>query len=109
MGKPALPNEIGGLSAEAHRPALRLRLYVARSTPNSVRAEQNLAMALKELCEGNFELTLEVFDVFTHPKPALTDRIMVTPTLISMGPSGRNTMIGDLSDSAKLRTFLQNL
>jgi hypothetical protein len=109
MGQPAVPGEICPLPEDAKPAAVRLRLYIARSTPNSVRAEQNLAAALKEMSEENRELELEIVDVFTHPKRALTDSVMITPTLIRIGTNGRSTMIGDLSDGAKLRLFLRSL
>ena len=87
----------------------RLRLYIARSTPNSVRAEHNLTVALKDMNDELGKPELEIVDVFAHPKRALTDSVMITPTLIGMGPNGRHTMIGDLADGAKLRRFIQSL
>ncbi len=86
--------------------ATHLRLYVARDTPNSARAERNLMAALKDLGGG---LGLEIVDVFTHPKRAITDGVIVTPMLIGLRAKGRLTMIGDLTDTAKLLALLQSL
>jgi circadian clock protein KaiB len=86
-----------------------LRLYVAASTPNSTRAESNLLAALKDMGAEGGGPELEIVDVFTHPKRALTDGVIVTPTLIGIVANGRKTMMGDLSDSAKLKMLLVSL
>jgi circadian clock protein KaiB len=94
-------------SGDNDQGAARLRLYVARDTPNSARAERNLMAALKDLGGGG--LVLEVVDVFTHPKRAITDGVIVTPMLIGLRTKGRLIMIGDLTDTAKLMALLQSL
>jgi hypothetical protein len=83
-----------------------LRLYVARGTPNSTRAEQNLRTALDEMDSGDGSLRLEVIDVSTHVKLALSDGVIVTPTLIGRGQNELHTILGDLSNTPKLRLFL---
>jgi hypothetical protein len=87
----------------------QLRLYVANGTPNSTRAEHNLRTALCEM--GGFDLTLqlEVIDVAAHVKLALSDSVIVTPTLIGYGRKERHTILGDLSDTRKLHVFLKSL
>jgi circadian clock protein KaiB len=90
-------------------PPARLRLYVARATPNSIRAEQNLLAALQELDEGKSSFALEIVDVFVHPKRAITDGVIVTPTLIGFRSKRQTTMMGDLTDSAKLKLLLKGL
>jgi circadian clock protein KaiB len=87
----------------------RLRLYVAGSTPNSTRAESNLLAAIKEMGAEGGGVDLEIVDVFTHPKRALTDGVIGTPTLIGIIANGRKTMMGDLTDSAKLKLLLASL
>jgi circadian clock protein KaiB len=94
---------------EAKPPPARLRLYVARTTPNSARAEQNLKLAMNELDDGGAGLGLEIVDVFRHPKRALTDGVIVTPTLIGLRADGRLTMMGDLTDKEKLSVLLQTM
>ena len=96
-------------SVPEQRPTGLLRLYVAGSTPNSARAESNLLAAIKEMDAGGGRLELEIVDVFTHPKRALTDGVIVTPTLIGIVANGRKTIMGDLTDSAKLRLLLTSL
>lgn len=89
--------------------APHLRLYIAHATPNSTRAEQNLSAALNAIDGAGKKLELEIVDVFTQPKRAITDGIIVTPTLIGLKENGRVTMMGDLSDSAKLKLLLESL
>ena len=90
-------------------PAVRLRLYVARSTPNSVRAEHNLAAVLDGLEHGRARPPLEVVDVFSEPRRAMTDGVVVTPTLIGLGLGKRVVLIGDLADRDRLETVLRDL
>lgn len=87
----------------------RLRLYVARSTPNSVRAEHNLAAALAPTCGQDSAPAVEVIDVFLQPKRALTDGVVVTPTLIGTYAGKRIVLMGDLSDQAHLQRVLHDL
>ncbi len=87
----------------------QLRLYVAQGTPNSTRAEQNLRIALDAMDGGDAALHLEVIDVSTHVKLALSDGVIVTPTLIGRSRNERLTILGDLSNTPKLHLFLGNL
>jgi hypothetical protein len=87
----------------------RLRLYVARGTPNSSRAEHNLQIALRELPDLGKSLCLEVVDVFLHARRAAGDGVIVTPTLIGRSAGKRHTLLGDLSDGKRLRLFLITL
>jgi len=87
----------------------RLRLYVARWTPNSTRAELNILAVLKELDGDGSIFNLEIVDVFTHSKRAIIDGVIVTPTLIGVRGQGRMTMMGDLTDAIKLKFLLESL
>jgi KaiB domain len=81
-----------------------LRLYVASSTPNSERAEANLDAALREFPDYR----VEIIDVLADAKRAVTDSVIVTPTLVALGPKRRLVMVGDLSDLGKLRGLLKS-
>ena len=83
-----------------------LILYVANSTPNSQRARANLDAALRELAVPT-RYRLEIIDVLADAKRALNDSIIVTPTLVVLGPKRRLVMIGDLSDPGKLQGLLR--
>lgn len=101
----------GPLAAPAEGKELsgRLRLYIAKSTPNSMRAENNLSTALQELGSEGRTFDLEIVDVFSHPKRAVTDGVIVTPTLIGLSHNQRTLIMGDLSNSIQLKLFLGNL
>ena len=83
-----------------------IRLYIAGSTPNSLRAEQSLRDATDLMKDASIRLNIEVIDVFKGPKRAIADGILVTPTLIAQYSGKRVMMVGDLSDAAALRSIL---
>jgi circadian clock protein KaiB len=70
-------------------------LYVAGDSPNSARARRNL----DQLCHAHLEgrCTISVVDVLVDPMQALSDGVVVTPTLVKHAPGPRRTIIGDLS------------
>jgi circadian clock protein KaiB len=78
-----------------HAP-LSLRLYVAGESPNSALARANLQAALTHLPTA--EVTLEVVDILLHPERGLADGVLVTPTLIRLGPAPEQRVIGNLRD-----------
>jgi len=90
-------------------PLPRIRLYIARATPNSTRAENNLKAALTCIDGAADGLELEIIDVFSEPKRAISDGVIVTPTLIGLKDRQRLTMMGDLSDDGKLKQLLETL
>jgi circadian clock protein KaiB len=79
---------------------LRLRLYVAGHAPNSARAIANA----RAICAAHFEgcSELEIVDLLVHPRRALEDGIIVTPTLLKLSPAPTARVIGDLSDAAQV-------
>ena len=83
--------------AKSHRapPRLRLRLYVAGHAPNSVRAIANC----RAICDEHFSSghELEIVDLLEHPKRAVADGIIVTPTLLKLLPLPVRRVIGSLS------------
>lgn len=77
-----------------------LKLYIAGSTPRSIRAISNL----ERLCElelgGNYEMV--VIDVLERPQLAEDEKIVATPTLIKELPLPLRRIIGDLSDKERV-------
>ena len=73
-----------------------MRLYIANSAPNSVKALANLEDICKKHLPGAF--SLEIIDVLEFPKRALADGILVTPSLAKLSPSPAAKIVGDLSD-----------
>jgi len=88
-------------------PEMSLRLYIASSTPNSQRAQANLDAALREFTVPP-TFRVEIIDVLTDAKRVATDSVIVTPTLMVIGPKRRLVMIGDLSDPGKLEGLLKS-
>jgi hypothetical protein len=105
IGKPPLSPKNGAGPTRAQIPLL---LYVAGATPNSVQARGNLDAALGRIADAK-RPRLEVIDVLADGKRALLDSIIVTPTLIVIGPNRRTILIGNLSDSEKLDAVLTGL
>ncbi len=87
--------------------APQLRLYIARSTPNSVRAEQNLGAVLASLGANRAHLVPEIIDVFANGKRAVNDGVIVTPTFVVLRGDKRYTLVGDLSDVSQLKALLE--
>jgi len=77
-----------------------LRLYIAGGAPNSVQAIANLEAICREyLNEGH---TLEVVDVLEHPRRAMAEGVLVTPSLAKLSPQPAANIVGNLSDKAKV-------
>jgi circadian clock protein KaiB len=85
---------------------LVLRLYVAGHAPNSLRAIANA----RAICDEHFASRheLEVVDLLEHPRRALADGIIVTPTLLKLLPLPVQRVIGDLSDRDQVLLTLAN-
>lgn len=86
--KPAAPADSAAL--------IRLRLYVAGPSPNSVLAIANLRAVCAERFASRFEL--EVVDLLDHPDKAARDGIVVTPTLLKIAPAPAQRLVGNLGD-----------
>jgi circadian clock protein KaiB len=79
-------------------------LYVAGKAPNSVKAIANLeAICRRHLKDG---YKLEIVDVCEHPRRALTDGILVTPSLTKVSPAPASNVIGNLSDTGSVLAAL---
>jgi len=74
--------------------APKLRLYVAGDTQNSLRARANLATLCRDCVAGPCEI--EVVDILKEPMRALTDGVLMTPTLVRLGSPARR-VVGTLS------------
>jgi circadian clock protein KaiB len=77
-----------------------LRLFVTGTTPNSIRAVQNL----KRICEANLKgkYDLEVIDLYQQPEEAKLHNILAAPTLLKLEPRPVKRILGDLSDEIKV-------
>jgi len=80
-------------------------LYVAGKAPNSVKAIANLrAICRRYLKDGGYKL--EIVDVFEHPRRALADGVVVTPSLAKVSPGPASNVIGNLSDTGSVLAAL---
>jgi len=78
----------------------QLRLYVVDRTPKSLAAFAHL----KEICETHLKgrYHIKVIDLLKHPQLARGDQILAIPTVVRRLPSPVRTVIGNLSDTARL-------
>jgi circadian clock protein KaiB len=77
-----------------------LRLYVAGGAPNSVQAIANLEAICQEYLKDGHRL--EVVDVLEHPRRAMAEGVLVTPSLAKLSPLPATNVIGNLSDKTKV-------
>ncbi|HEX6099856.1 MAG TPA: circadian clock KaiB family protein [Thermoanaerobaculia bacterium] len=80
------------------------RLYVTGNAPNSVQAMSNLT----QLCETYLpdRHQIEIVDVLLDPKRALTESILMTPTLVTESPYPGRRIVGTLSNTEPILQIL---
>ena len=83
---------------------LVLRLYVAGRLPCSVEAEANLGLLCAE--QNGDRPTVDIVDVLLEPERALSDGIIVTPTLVRLAPLPAVQILGALSNLGLVRAAL---
>jgi circadian clock protein KaiB len=77
-----------------------LRLYVAGGAPNSMQAIANLeAICAEYLKDGH---RLEVVDVLENPQRAMSEGVLVTPSLTKLSPQPVAQVVGNLSDKMQV-------
>ena len=81
-----------------------LRLYVTGQTPRSVLAIANI----RRICAKylSHRHTLEIIDIYQHPEKCREQQIIAAPTLIKVLPHPLRRIIGDLSNTEKVRIGL---
>ena len=77
-----------------------LRLYIVGGAPNSVEAIANLEAICKEHLKAGYRL--EVVDVLEHPRRAIAEGVLVTPSLTKLSPRPTANVVGNLSDRNKV-------
>jgi len=80
------------------------RIFVAGDSPNSAQALQNL----RRICETHLAGVhdIDVVDLFLHPERALSEGIMVTPTLVKLLPHPTRHIIGNLNQPEQVMQAL---
>ena len=80
------------------------RLYVAGDAPNSLQAIANLT----DICETHLpdRYDIEIIDVLLDPTRALTEKVFMTPTLVSLSPYPGHRIVGTLSNTEPILQIL---
>lgn len=81
--------------AKASRGKYALRLYVAGSTPQSIRAVAAIRTLCEELLKGRYDL--QVVDLYQQPHKAREMQVIAAPTLVKQFPLPLRRLIGDMS------------
>ena len=78
----------------------QLRLYVAGQTARSLTAFENLKQFCDSYLKGRYRIT--VIDLVKQPQLAKGDKILAIPTVVRRLPKPVRTIIGTLSDTARV-------
>ncbi|MFT5590857.1 MAG: circadian clock protein KaiB [Bradyrhizobium sp.] len=84
-----------------------LRLYVVGTSPQSMRAINNLKSICEEYLQGRYEL--EVIDLYQQPQLTQGEQIIASPTLIKKLPLPLRRVIGDMSNEERVLVGLDLL
>ena len=74
------------------------RIYIAGDAVNSAQALINLQALCRAHLPGRH--SIEVVDVFRHPRRALADGIFMTPMLLKLAPGPPRRIVGTLGETA---------
>jgi circadian clock protein KaiB len=99
----ALRNALGVFEAtlqETGKGTYVLRLYVTGTTPNSLRAIENIRKICEEHLKGRYDL--EIIDIYQQPIFARDGQIVAAPTLVKELPPPLRKFIGDMSQTEKI-------
>lgn len=77
-----------------------LSLFVAGTTPNSVRAVINTQRFCEAHLAGRYEL--RIIDIYQQPELAKSEQIIAAPTLIRNRPLPLRRLIGDMTNASRL-------
>lgn len=77
-----------------------LRLFIAGSSPVSVRAIKNLRKICDEFLENRYEL--EIIDAHQQPLLVRDENVTAIPMLIKKKPAPMKRLIGDFSEREKV-------
>ncbi len=78
----------------------RLRLFVAGTTPRSLRTIARLRQLVEHHLRGNADV--EIVDIYQQPDLAERDQVVAAPMLVKLHPLPVRRIIGDLSDENRV-------
>ena len=84
-----------------------IRLYVARQSPKTKDAVENLINFLDKNMHARYEL--KIVDLLETPAAAVDDDVFVTPTMIWSSPKQSKKIVGDIGDPEKIFKLLGGL
>ena len=93
------------LDGRAKTPRYHLRLFIAGDEANSAMAKTSLRKICATYLEQNCQV--EIIDILEDFRPALEERILVTPALVITEPGPRTVVFGNLSDTTKVLNALK--
>ncbi|MBP2665541.1 MAG: hypothetical protein H6Q76_521 [Firmicutes bacterium] len=101
---PRIQSANNGGEDGSNRKAYDLTLYIAGSSPRSLKAVSNV----RKLCENSLTGVCEfkVIDILQDPEAAKADQIIAVPTLIKR-PHPIRLFIGDMSDTEDILRELE--
>jgi circadian clock protein KaiB len=80
-------------------------LYITGSAPRSISAINNIT----SICKNNLiDYELKIIDIYENPNLAKDDQIVAIPTLVRVLPPPIKRIIGDLTSTEKVLTFLKD-
>jgi circadian clock protein KaiB len=82
-----------------------LTLFVTGATPRSTRAVANVRSFCEQDLHGVYDL--EVVDLYETPERAQPANVLVAPTLVRDHPKPIKLLIGDMSETERLRTVIK--
>jgi circadian clock protein KaiB len=82
-----------------------LTLFVTGATPRSMRAVANVRDFCDRELEGNYEL--DVVDLYHTPERAQPANVIVAPTLVRDYPRPVKLLVGDMSDTERLKNIIK--
>lgn len=78
----------------------QLRLFVSGTSPNSVRAINNLQIICETYLKDRFEL--EIIDIHQQPLLVENEDVAAVPMLIKKSPMPKRRLVGDMSERDKV-------
>jgi circadian clock protein KaiB len=85
-------------------PLITLCLYVSGTTAQSSKAIVNIRQVCEEHLRGRYDL--RIVDVKEHPELAAREQLIALPTLVKKLPKPESRFIGDLSNTERLLSKL---
>jgi circadian clock protein KaiB len=77
-----------------------LRLFVSGTSPNSVRAINNLQVICESHLKDRYEL--EIIDIHQQPLLVRNEDVAAVPMLIKKSPLPKRRLVGDMSEKDKV-------